>query len=343
MIQIKRGNLLEAEIEALVNTVNTVGVMGKGIALQFKKAYPENYKAYARACKLGEVTLGKMFVYERGQLVGPKYIINFPTKKHWRGKARLEDIGQGLVDLVNVIKERRIKSVAIPPLGCGNGGLEWVDVRELIEMSLNAVPDVQVLLYPPQEKPKATRMRVATAPPGWTAARAALVTAFSRYLVPGYTLSLLEAQKLAYFLQSADEPLNLEFVKSKYGPYAERLNHLLQRIEGHFIYGYGDRTTRAAITVNPSASKEAEGILTYNHTTQDHLARVTKLIEGFETPYGLELLSTVHWLANEDAHVRSDADAAIAGVHSWSQRKRGKFPREHIERAWERLRSLSWI
>lgn len=126
MIILKQGNLLEDEAEALVNTVNCVGVMGKGIALQFKLAFPEVFSEYEKACRREEVQPGKMHVVSTKLLFNPKYVINFPTKRHWKNKSRMEDIEAGLVDLIKVVKELEIKSIAIPPLGCGNGGLNWV-------------------------------------------------------------------------------------------------------------------------------------------------------------------------------------------------------------------------
>src|SRR6266446_2915424 len=119
MIKFRTGDILEADAEALVNTVNCVGIMGRGVALQFKNAYPENFKAYQSACARGEVQPGRMFVFETGQLTHPKYIINFPTKRHWRGKSRIEDIEAGLKALVEELQSRNIRSVAIPPLGSG--------------------------------------------------------------------------------------------------------------------------------------------------------------------------------------------------------------------------------
>jgi O-acetyl-ADP-ribose deacetylase (regulator of RNase III) len=146
MIEFVRGNLLEAKAEALVNTVNTVGVMGKGIALMFKEAFPENFKAYEAACKKKEVKVGHMFVIEREALIGPKWIINFPTKAHWRGDSKMVWIENGLEDLKRVIAENRIRSIAIPPLGSGNGGLNWADVRPRIEAALGELSDVSVLI-----------------------------------------------------------------------------------------------------------------------------------------------------------------------------------------------------
>ncbi|MBZ0258634.1 macro domain-containing protein, partial [bacterium] len=128
MIEFATGNLLKADAEALVNTVNCVGFMGKGIALQFKQAFPENFKSYERACKKGEVKIGEIFVHDQHSMINPKYIFNFPTKNHWKGKSKIEDIKSGLDSLVKNIKRFGIKSIAIPPLGCGLGGLEWNEV-----------------------------------------------------------------------------------------------------------------------------------------------------------------------------------------------------------------------
>jgi O-acetyl-ADP-ribose deacetylase (regulator of RNase III) len=153
MIEIMKGNLVEADAEALVNTVNCVGYMGKGIALQFKKAFPENFSSYERACRAKKVRPGKMFVFETASLVNPKYIINFPTKAHWRDKSRYEYIEEGLEAIVKEICRRRIASVAVPPLGCGLGGLDWSVVREMIEKALSDIPDVRVLLFEPVGTP----------------------------------------------------------------------------------------------------------------------------------------------------------------------------------------------
>src|SRR5215208_2123004 len=118
-VEIRRGDLLAADAEAVVNTVNCVGIMGRGIALQVKNAYPANFKAYEAACKRGEVEPGRMLVHETGQLTNPRYIINFPTKRHWRGRSRIEDIESGLDALVAEVRRLGIKSIAVPPLGCG--------------------------------------------------------------------------------------------------------------------------------------------------------------------------------------------------------------------------------
>jgi O-acetyl-ADP-ribose deacetylase (regulator of RNase III) len=342
MIVHTNGNLLEADVEALVNTVNTVGVMGKGIALQFKQAYPENFRFYEAACKRGEVQPGRLLVVQPHRLRNPRYIINFPTKRHWRGKARMEDIEAGLSALIEVVRERNIKSIAVPPLGCGNGGLDWEEVRPRIETAFAILPEVQVLLYRPDGAPEPETMRIATKRPNMTSTRAAILGVIERYALPGYRVTMLEIQKLAYFLQVAGEPLKLEFVKQQYGPYAETLHHVLQRIEGHFIRGYGDRSQDISIRLMPEAIDEAHMLLARQPDTSARLQRVSKLIMGYETPYGVELLSSVHWVAQEDQAARQDAQYAAARVHAWNERKR-TFRTEHIALAWEQLHERQWI
>ncbi len=149
MITFRKGNLLDAPADALVNTVNTVGVMGKGIALLFKHAFPENFQAYDAACRRNEVHVGHMFVTENPLFFGPKWIINFPSKKHWRDPSKLEWITAGLEDLRRVITERGIRSVAVPALGCGNGGLNWADVPREIERLLGSLSDVDIQVFEP--------------------------------------------------------------------------------------------------------------------------------------------------------------------------------------------------
>ncbi|OAT46589.1 ADP-ribose 1-phosphate phophatase family protein [Proteus hauseri ATCC 700826] len=149
MIELTRGDLLKANTEAIVNAVNCVGVMGRGIALQFKKKWPDNFKAYALACKNKELQPGNMFIYEIGQATHPRFIVNFPTKRHWREASRIEDIETGLIALVDEIKQHNIKSIAIPPLGAGLGGLAWPVVYEKIKSTMEPLIDVHILIYAP--------------------------------------------------------------------------------------------------------------------------------------------------------------------------------------------------
>ena len=338
MIKAAHGNLLSADVEALVNTVNCVGYMGKGIALQFKRAYPDNFKTYEHACKVGEVTPGHMLVHSTDRLVNPKYIINFPTKRHWRGDSRLEDIKAGLQALLTEVKRLNIRSIAVPPLGCGNGGLDWKVVRPLIVAAFNELLSVQVLLYAPVGAPSAKEMHVGTKRPHLTPARALLVALMDQYIAGAYRLTLLEIQKLAYFLQLSGEKLHLRYKADVYGPYAGNLNKVLEILEGHFIRGLGDEPKPDRdIELLPGAAAEAKSFLTTHVPSADSLKRVSEVIEGFETPYGMELLSSVHWIATHQQPAPSRLDEVVRGVHGWNDRKRKMFRPDHIGIAWKCL------
>lgn len=342
MIRYVQGDILDADVEALVNTVNTVGVMGRGIALQFKRAYPKNFKAYEAACKRGDVQVGQMFVFDRGELTNPRYIINFPTKKHWRAKSRIEDIQSGLEALVGEIEALEIKSIAIPPLGAGLGGLSWVQVRPLIESALAELPDVDVSVYEPVGAP--APKPVSTPRPKMTPSRAALVALMSRYLraLLDPTINLLEVHKLMYFLQEAGQPLRLKYNEGWYGPFAENLRHVLLDVEGHLITGYtGDGDSPGIVLeLLPGAIDEAKEFLSSNAETHERFDRVAQLVDGFETPLGMELLATVHWVAKRDD--LTGRDEIANAVWAWGDKKR-KFTREQIDIALDRLDELDWV
>jgi len=343
-VRVRTGNVIEDEAEALVNTVNCVGFMGKGVALQFRKAFPANNAAYVRACGAKEVCPGSMFVYDTGALTGPKYIINFPTKRHWRAKSRLEDIDAGLKALVEVIRERGIRSIAVPPLGCGLGGLEWAVIRPRIEQALGEVSKLEVHLYEPTGTPSPDTMPVGTKRPSMTLARALMVSLMHEYSRWSYRLTLLEIQKLAYFLQESGEPMRLRYEPGQYGPYAHNLNMLLEVMEGHFIRGYGDsQRPDAEIRVLPGAAEEAAAYYAGTGNHAERLSRVVQLIEGFETPHGMELLASVHWVAKHSLPTAASPDEAIGAVHGWNERKRHMFPDDHIRVAWNRLAEEGWI
>ena len=344
MIRINGGNILNEKAEALVNTVNTVGFMGKGIALQFKQAYPENFAEYSKACRANKVKLGQMFVFDTGNMFNPKYIINFPTKKHWRGKSKLEDLKSGLKALLNEVKILNIKSIAIPPLGCGLGGLDWKDVRPLIENAFADLKNVEVHLFEPKATPEAKAMIIRTRQPKMTIARALFIKLMEQYILLATKLSLLEIHKLAYFLQEAGEPLRLRYKKAHFGPYAENLNKVLETIEGHFIRGYGDnQRPDAEIILIPNAIKKADDYLKNKIDSKKRLVEVAYVIKGFEYPYGVELLSSVHWVAKHYTPPAVDVKSAIEAILNWSDRKRRSFQPEHIQIAWETLHEKGWI
>ncbi len=348
MIELAQGNLLEAEAEALVNTVNCIGHMGKGIALQFKQAFPANFKAYQAACRAGEVTPGKMLITDNGSLISPRYIINFPTKRHWRGQSRLEDIAAGLQALVVEVRRLGVRSIAVPPLGCGLGGLDWGVVRPMIEQAFSALPDVRILLFEPTGAPDARAMPVRTVRSRMTPARALFIKLMDAYSALDYRRTLLEVQKLAYFLQEAGEPLRLQYQAGHYGPYAANLNKVLEIMEGHFIRGYGDsQKPEAEIDLLPGAVEEATAFLADKDESLARLARVAELIEGFETPYGMELLATTHWVAHHGGP-RGEAPATtpetvIHQVHTWNSRKQRAFKPDHIRTAWTQLTEKGWL
>jgi len=258
MIRLTKGNILQARAEALVNTVNCMGYMGKGIALQFKKAFPANFKAYEQACRAKEVQTGRVFVYATGSMMDPKFIINFPTKQDWRENSKYEYVAEGLKSLLQVIRERGIKSIAIPPLGCGLGGLDWAKVRPMIESAFQSLPQVDLTLFEPAGSPEVRNMPIGTDRPKLTVPRALLIQLMRLYKELDYGLTLLEIQKLGYFLQEAGQPLRYNFEKAIYGPYATNLNRVLENLEGHFIRGYlGSQRPDEEIELLPGAVEEA--------------------------------------------------------------------------------------
>lgn len=344
MIEYKKGDILSEDVEAMVNTVNCVGIMGRGIALQFKNAFPENFKFYAAACNRNEVQPGRMLIFNTGQLTNPHYIINFPTKRHWRGKSRIEDIDAGLVALADEIRSRNIRSIAIPPLGSGLGGLDWPVVRPRIEATLRELSNVRVVIFEPSNAPGETRFNRSSNVPKMTAGRAALVGLMHRYLAGLLDpfITLLEVHKLMYFMQQTGEPLRLRFIKGPYGPYAENLRHVLKSVEGHLVSGYSDGgdVPDKQLKLVPGALDDAVSFLKTKAPTQVRFEKVSNLVEGFESPFGLELLSTVHWIANRE-RARSIEDI-VTMTYAWNERKK-QFSRRQIALAADVLSRKGWI
>jgi O-acetyl-ADP-ribose deacetylase (regulator of RNase III) len=344
MLQCKTGDILTEDAEALVNTVNCVGVMGRGIALQFKRAFPDNFKAYAAACAKGEVRPGQMFVFERKTLTNPRYIINFPTKRHWRQQSRLEDIDAGLSNLREIIIQLGVKSVALPPLGCGLGGLHWPTVKDRIAQTFVGMPDIQATVFEPEVR-EDRKMARALTEPEITVARASLVLLCASYLrgLMDPFVSLLEIHKLMYFLQESGEPLNLCYVKHYYGPYAKNLRHVLQNIDGWLLSGYGDggEDPQKPLELVSGAHDRSERFLEAYPETRARLSRVANLVEGYEMPFTMELLATVHWVATR-GEART-VSAAVDAVHTWNERKRKIFSARQIGIAFETLQKKGWI
>ena len=341
MIEYKNGDILREDVEAIVNTVNCVGIMGRGLALQFKNKFPQNLKEYQLACTNKEVQLGKMFVHQTGQLINPKYIINFPTKGHWKQNSKIEDISNGLDDLITIIEKYSIKSIAIPPLGSGLGGLDWKMVKKLIEEKLKNINCTVILFEPLEQK---IEKSITKEIPKMTAGRAALIGLMDRYLqgLMDPFISLIEVHKLMYFMQESGEELRLKYKKAQFGPYADNLRHVLNTIEGHFISGYedgGDAPTKQ-LKLIPKAVEDAKNYLTNKKNTNENFVKVAKLVDGFETPFGLELLSTVHWIVkNENA---SNLEEVISKIYNWNERKK-QFSRKQIQIALDTLVKNDWL
>ena len=378
------GDILQSKAQTLINTVNCVGVMGKGIALEFKTRFPDMYEDYVKRCEHGEVKLGVPYLYKT---LYPPQIINFPTKRHWRGRSRIEDIESGLGALVKEIRSRGIRSVALPPLGSGLGGLNWADVRARIERAMADLLEVRVVVFEPAGEPALPKSMRRGKVPKMTPGRAALVGLMERYLAGMLDpfVSLLEVHKLMYFMQEAGEPLRLRFAKGLYGPYAENLRHVLSEIDGYYLSGYGaggDREVAwagvtAALHAPPAVPAEqhpADDVLLYQRAQldvrrhlQDHrqrdvqvlravddarrtlaerprtrqrFERVAELVEGFESPFGLELLSTAHWLATREQP--ASENELIQQFYGWAERKR-RFSANQVRLAANVLKEKGWI
>lgn len=326
MIQYKIGNLLNSEAEALVNTVNTVGVMGKGIALQFKNMFPNNYKLYVNACKSKELKIGKLLVTEEETLLsGKKIIINFPTKTNWRLPSEYQYIEAGLVELVKVIEEKNIKSIAIPPLGSGHGGLDWNRVKQLLEKYLADV-DCDIYIYEPstdiQEIMKKERVKL-------TPARAMLLSVLYELVRNGEFVSEFSSEKIAYFLQrfGAQETFKLNFQPNFYGPYSGKVKHVLYYLNGSYIMGYSakDKKPFEELNLIPDAETEVNEFLNKpeNKEYNDIVQKTKAFLSGFYSPFALELLSTIDFIITEkNVHTQEEI---IKELEKWSNRKKTLF------------------
>lgn len=355
MMILTQGNLLEARAEALVNTVNTVGIMGKGIALMFKERFPENFEAYEAACETEQVEVGRMFVTPGLELDGPRWIINFPTKKHWRSPSKLEWIEAGLKDLRAVILKHGIRSIAIPPLGCGDGGLEWPVVRGMIERELSELPGVEILVYEPTARYQNVAKRHGVQK--LTPARALIAEAVRRYWIQGIECTLLEVQKLAWFLERSidrrglENPLDLRFRADRYGPYADRLRHLLDSIDGSYLHcekRLADADPFDTIWFEESKREKLELYLQSQDAREylPVLEELDVLIDGFQSPLGMEVLATVDWLLSKEG-VSPRQESIRKGLQDWSagpkaaERKTQLFDDQLLELALDRISKIA--
>lgn len=354
---VQDSNILEADVEALVNTVNTVGVMGKGIALQFKKQFPENFKQYAAACEHDQVKTGSMFVTsiptQSIDHPNQKWIVNFPTKEHWKSKSKIEWIANGLKDLRHWLIQNKIKSIAIPPLGAGNGGLDWLAVKPLIEESLKDLSDIEIHVFEPSTRNFKSTVKPAEV--NLTAARALLYQVVDRYWILGMECTLLEIHKLIWFLQRSifrqhlKNPLKLEFQANRYGPFARDLRHLVNTMEENYLLAdkaLADCQTYDVIWTN---LEKQSVVNTYIQTNLPEylpvMEEVDQVISGFESPFGMELLSTVDWLIHiegcqRDVQSIKEGIANWKGGREWGQRKLRLFNDEHLKIALDHLQAV---
>ena len=326
MILYETGNLLESKAEALVNTVNTVGVMGKGIALQFKNMFPNNFKIYAKACNNEEVKIGKLLVTEDDSMFsGKKIIINFPTKTSWRKPSEYSYIKEGLVELIKLVYERGIKSIAIPPLGTGNGGLNWNKVKLILEKELSNV-DCDIHIFQPstniQEVLKKERVKL-------TPARAMLLSVLYELVRSGEFVSEFSAEKIAYFLQKfgAKEAFKLTFKPNFYGPYSGKVRHVLYYLNGSYIMGYSskDKKPFEELGLVPDAETEVIKFLDKSENSEYKFIteKTKKFLTGFYSPFGLELLSTIDFIRSDKG---ADSQESITKeLENWSDRKKTLF------------------
>jgi len=326
MIHYQTGNLLESGAQALVNTVNTMGVMGKGIALQFKNTFPVNYKRYVKACQNKEVKIGKLFITEEETLLtGKKLIINFPTKTSWHLPSEYDYIEAGMKELVRVIREREIKSIAIPPLGAGNGGLDWDKVKSILHHYLSGL-ECEIYIYEPstaiREVMKKERVKL-------TPARAMLLSVLYDLVKSGEFVSEFAAEKIAYFLQrfGAKDSFKLEFQPNFYGPYSGKVKHVLYYLNGSYIMGYSskDKKPFEELGLIPDAESEIVGFLLQpeNQPYLQIVNQTKKFLTGFYSPFGLELLSTVDFII-QDKKVDTQ-EAIVRELENWSDRKKTLF------------------
>jgi O-acetyl-ADP-ribose deacetylase (regulator of RNase III) len=331
MIQYKIGNIFDSETEAIVNTVNTDGVMGKGIALQFKNLFPYNFKEYYKACKSGLVYIGKLLVVHDTSLIyGNKIIINFPTKTSWRNPSEYRFIENGLIDLKNIIENLNIKSIALPPLGSGNGGLDWNKVKELINKHLEGV-DCDIIIFEPSTQiiDVLKKERVPLTP-----ARAMLLAVLYDLVRNGEFVSEFASEKVAYFLQKfgAKEIFKLKFEPNFYGPYSGKVKHVLYYLNGSYLMGYNSKDAKPFEELNLIMDAELDVIQYLNSHSDKSLIEITNktklFLSGFYSNFALELLSTVDFIAEKASSL--DEKVIEKGIENWSNRKKNLFANSNL-------------
>jgi O-acetyl-ADP-ribose deacetylase (regulator of RNase III) len=324
MIHYIKGNIFDSGAQALVNTVNTVGVMGKGIALQFKKAFPNNFRAYQDACKRKEIEVGKLFVTKDSNLnSGEKIIINFPTKKDWRNSSEYSYIEDGLDDFLKVIETYQIKNVALPPLGAGNGGLEWEKVKQMIERKLNAL-DIDIFVYEPtnaiKEYLKTERVKL-------TDARALLLYVLYDLVRNEEFVSEFSSEKVCYFLQKfgAEKYFKLKFQPEFYGPYSGKVRYVLNYLNGSYLTGYSDMNKKPfdPLMLVVDGYESVKSYIDSNPELKEIATKTTRFLNGFYSDFALELMSSIDFIILENHTF--DKQIITQKLSEWNDRKRSIF------------------
>lgn len=324
MLSYTTGNILESKAEALVNTVNTQGIMGKGIALQFRKAFPYNFKIYKDACKEGKLVPGKLLIVKDQDLLGgQKWIINFPTKTSWKKTSEYEYIEKGLEELVRQLPKLNISSIALPPLGSGNGGLDWNKVKLMISEKLSGIAQ-EVIVYEPnaiiEESMKKERVKL-------TEARAMLLYILYQLQRGGEFVSEFSSEKVCYFLQrfGAKEYLKLDFKQNFYGPYSGKVRHVINYLNGSYIMGYSSMDKKPFETLQLIQDGE-ETVKEYLEDKPELIKIISdteKFLDGFYSDFALELLSSIDYIKQRDNTY--DLDKIKVALSEWSERKRTMF------------------
>lgn len=332
---------MNSNAEALVNTVNTVGVMGKGIALQFKEEFPNNFTTYVNACRSGELVPGKLLITKEKNKAGEeKTIINFPTKKHWKNPSQYEYIKDGLIELVNAINEHKISSIAIPPLGCGNGGLKWEMVKKMMVEALKNT-DIDICIYEPDTEIKHTlQTKANNKKVKLTPSRGLIAYAMFYYDSLGENCSLFVANKLAYFLQrhGSKSFAKIKFKAHHYGPYSPQIDHIIYSLNDYYIKGFEQMTATAfePLTMQYDHINEISTyVRTLDKTEQDSLKKTIQLISGFESTLALEVLASVDYIRCNNPGI--NIEDTIKAIHNWSNRKNKLFKKEYIQIAYNHL------
>lgn len=325
MIKYLTGNLFDSQAEALVNTVNTVGVMGKGIALQFKKLFPNNYKLYKDICDKKDFKIGQLIVArDQNVITGEKIIINFPTKKHWKSPSEYEYIEKGIDELIEVIEKQKIKSIAIPPLGSGNGGLQWFKVKDIINDKLSNIENCEIFVYEPNDNVKEVlkKERVKLTP-----ARAMLLFMLFELVKNGEFVSEFASEKLCYFLQrfGAQKYFNLTYSANFYGPYSGKVKHVLNYLNGSYIMGYAGKDKKPFEQLNLliDSEKEVKDYINQNIELKEIVIKTSEFLTSFYSAFGLELLSTVDYISQTSN--TTEKDSIKEKLNRWSDRKKTLF------------------